>query len=75
MDALGIAQATRVEPPEPARDVGGRQQALTGNLHCAAQVNSSPFEEGWMMKVKLSDPSELEDLMDSATYEKTCEDH
>lgn len=42
---------------------------------CNAQVNSSPFEDGWMMKVKLSDPAELDDLMDSVTYESTCEDH
>lgn len=39
------------------------------------QVNTSPFEDGWMMKVKLSDPSELDDLMDSIAYEATCVDH
>ena len=38
-------------------------------------MNSSPYDEGWMMKVKLSDPSETDDLMDSATYGKTVEDH
>ena len=48
--------------------------ALTG-ARCGAQVNSSPFGDGWMMKVKLSNPKELEQLMDSATYEATCEDH
>merc|ERR1712008_385416 len=28
-----------------------------------ALVNSSPFEDGWMMKVKMSDPSELDTLL------------
>lgn len=34
-------------------------------------VNSAPFES-WMFKVKLSDASELEKLMDSDAYEKFC---
>ena len=31
-------------------------------------VNSSPFEEGWMVKIKLSDAGELEDLLSSEAY-------
>ena len=31
-------------------------------------VNSDPFGEGWMIKVKLSDSSELDSLMDAAAY-------
>jgi len=34
-------------------------------------VNSAPFES-WMFKVKLSDASELEKLMDSKAYETFC---
>jgi glycine cleavage system H protein len=36
-------------------------------------VNSGPFEDGWLMKVKLSDKSEVDDLMDAAEYKKTFE--
>jgi glycine cleavage system H protein len=32
-------------------------------------VNSDPYGKGWIVKVKMSNPSELEDLMDSAAYE------
>lgn len=32
-------------------------------------VNSDPYGEGWMVKIKLSDTSELDALMDSAAYE------
>lgn len=39
-----------------------------------AQVNSSPFDEGWMMKVKLADKSQLDDLLEQSAYEKHCEE-
>jgi len=31
-------------------------------------INDDPYGEGWMVKVKLSDPSEAESLLDAATY-------
>ena len=31
-------------------------------------VNSDSFGEGWMIKIKMSDPSELDDLLDAAAY-------
>ncbi len=33
-------------------------------------VNQDPYNAGWMVKIKLSDASELDDLMDAAAYEK-----
>lgn len=36
-------------------------------------VNESPYERGWMIKVKLSNPSELEELLDSENYKKLLE--
>ena len=32
-------------------------------------VNEDPYGTGWMIKVRLSDPSEVDSLMDAATYE------
>jgi len=34
-------------------------------------INDDPYEKGWMVKVRLSDVSEVESLMDSATYQET----
>ncbi len=31
-------------------------------------VNRSPYEEGWMIKVRLADPAELAVLLDAAGY-------
>lgn len=32
-------------------------------------VNESPYEKGWIIKIKIIDPTELDDLMDAAAYE------
>ena len=32
-------------------------------------VNEAPYEDGWMVVIKPSDPSELERLMDAPAYE------
>jgi glycine cleavage system H protein len=34
-------------------------------------INEDPYGEGWLVKVKLSDPSEAESLMDATTYESS----
>ncbi len=34
------------------------------------QINSDPYGEGWLVRVRLSDPSEAEDLMDAAAYQQ-----
>jgi glycine cleavage system H protein len=34
-------------------------------------INNDPYGDGWMVKVKLSDPSETEGLLDAAAYEAT----
>ncbi|KAK9156261.1 hypothetical protein Sjap_003741 [Stephania japonica] len=37
-------------------------------------VNGSPYENGWIMKVEMSDAGELNSLMDSDKYSKFCEE-
>lgn len=32
-------------------------------------VNKSPYQDGWMVKVKISNPSELDELMSAKEYE------
>jgi glycine cleavage system H protein len=34
-------------------------------------INEDPYGEGWLVKVKLSDPSEQDSLLDAAAYEAT----
>lgn len=37
-----------------------------------ATVNADANGAGWICKVRLSDPSELDELMDAAAYEEFC---
>ena len=33
-------------------------------------VNNDPYGEGWMVKIKLDDPAQVNELLDLAAYEK-----
>ena len=35
-------------------------------------VNDSPYDEGWFYKIKMSDPSELDNLMDADAYAESA---
>ncbi len=45
-------------------------EALDGN---EGTVNDDPYGEGWLIKVRLSDPSEVDGLMDAAAYRAQLE--
>ena len=34
------------------------------------KVNSDPYGEGWMIKIKISNPDEIEELLDDAAYKE-----
>lgn len=38
------------------------------------RINEDPYGEGWLVKVKLSDPAEAEDLLSASDYRKLVED-
>ncbi|KAL5225556.1 hypothetical protein ABZP36_012195 [Zizania latifolia] len=40
----------------------------------AVLINESPYGDGWMIKVKPSNPSELDALLDAGKYTKHCEE-
>ena len=49
--------------------VSGQVIEANGSLKDSpANVNKDPYGEGWMAKVKVSDPSELKSLLDSVAY-------
>ncbi len=37
-------------------------------------VNSSPYDDGWMFKMKPSEPSEIDGLIDAESYQNEIED-
>ena len=49
--------------------VAGEVVEVNGRLEKEPQlVNSSPYEDGWMVKIKLSDPSEKKELLSADDY-------
>ena len=49
---------------------GGEVLELNAELENHPElVNNDPYGAGWMIRVRLSDPSELDSLMDAAAYE------
>ena len=50
--------------------VSGEIIEFNSNLESAPEsVNKDPYGAGWMIKVKLTNPSEIDELMDAAAYE------
>ncbi len=50
--------------------VSGKVVAINQSLTDAPElVNSNPYEDGWMIVVEMSNPAELDDLLDAAGYE------
>lgn len=37
-------------------------------------VNSDPYGKAWMLKIEISNPGDLDDLMDADAYSKYCEE-
>ena len=37
------------------------------------KINDDPYGDGWLVRVKLADPSERESLMDAAAYQSSLE--
>lgn len=46
-------------------------EALTDQFET---INTDPFGAAWMVKIEMSDPKELDTLMDADTYKKYCEE-
>ncbi|MFB5189415.1 glycine cleavage system protein GcvH [Alicyclobacillus fastidiosus] len=51
--------------------VSGKVVEVNSNLEDAPeQVNTSPYEDGWMVVVELQDENELNALLDSSQYQQ-----
>ena len=53
--------------------VSGTVEAVNEILEDAPESINADAYENWIMKVKVSDPAELEALLDAAAYAKRCE--
>ena len=55
--------------------VGGTVVEVNEDLLDAPElVNTDPYGEAWMVKIELSDPSQLEAMLDAEAYGKHCDE-
>jgi glycine cleavage system H protein len=47
-------------------DIVANNEALAG---APEQVNGDPYGDGWMIRLKLSEPGEVDELLDAAAYD------
>jgi glycine cleavage system H protein len=67
-DAFGSVESVKAVS-ELFMPLGGEISAINKNLEESPEfVNTSPYEEGWMIDVKPDDPGELDALMTSDAY-------
>jgi len=67
---------SEVESVKAVSDVvaplSGEIVEVNGDLMGAPEaINEDPYGAGWLVKVRLSDPGELDGLLDAASYEAT----
>lgn len=69
-DAFGVIESVKAASDLYA-PVSGEVIEINENLDAAPEkVNQSPYEDGWMLKIRISDPTELDSLLSPEEYEK-----
>lgn len=58
---------------EALMPVSGKVIEVNPDLEGAPEsVNSDPYGAGWLVKVEMSNPAELDNLLDAAAYAEIC---
>ncbi len=69
-DSFGVVESVKAAS-DLYMPVAGEIVAVNEELEAQPEyVNNDPYETGWIVKIKLSDPSELDGLLDAAAYTK-----
>ena len=75
-DTIGEVESTK-SVSDIYSPVSGEITAINEDLEDEdnlTRVNEDPYSGGWMFKIKLSNASELDGLMDAAAYEASLSD-
>jgi len=68
-DGFGVVESVKAVS-DVYSPVSGEIVEVNAALETAPeQVNNAPYSDGWMIKIRVSDPSALEKLMDAEAYE------
>lgn len=68
-DAFGVVESVKAASDIYA-PVTGEVVAINEDLDTAPEkLNQSPYEEGWLIKLKLANPADLDELLSAEDYE------
>ena len=68
-DEVGTVESVKAASPIYS-PVGGQVVEINTEAESdPSMVNSSPYEDGWIFKVRFEGPSDLDDLLDAGGYE------
>lgn len=69
-DSIGVIEAVKAVS-DLYSPVSGKIAEVNDKLSSAPEtINSDPYGEGWIAKLELADPGEVENLMDAAAYKE-----
>uniref|UniRef100_A0A831TED7 Glycine cleavage system H protein n=1 Tax=Thermorudis peleae TaxID=1382356 RepID=A0A831TED7_9BACT len=69
-EPMGVIESVKAASDIYSPVSGEVIEANQGVVDAPEKVNQSPYGEAWLVKIRLSDPSEVENLMDAAAYEQ-----
>lgn len=74
--AFGVVESVKAVSDVYA-PVSGTVEEINEELPDAPEtINTSPYDDGWMIKIRISDPDQLDGLLDAAAYQAhTAEEH
>lgn len=69
-DVFGTVEAVKTVS-DLFMPVDGEILEFNSDLESSPEVvNEDPYEKGWMIKIRLTDPSQLEDLLEAGAYQE-----
>ncbi|MCA9872747.1 MAG: glycine cleavage system protein H, partial [Anaerolineales bacterium] len=73
-DTFGVVESVKAAA-DLFMPISGEVTAVNEDLIDTPElVNSDPYGAAWMVKIKLSNPAEIDDLMDADTYTQFLEE-
>ena len=72
-DDLSLVESVKAASDIYAPISGEVVEVNTAREDVPETINQSAFEDGWIVKLKLSEPDELDDLMAASAYQATID--
>lgn len=73
-EAFGVIESTKAVSDLYSPVSGTVTEVNDTLLDNPELINEDPYDEGWILRIELSDPSELNQLLDAASYASFIEE-